>query len=105
MKHNPNERWSIKKILKVFCESIDYLPLTVSQAIAMDYLPLTVSQAIAIDYLPLTVSQAIAMEINDKNIVQGCLKCCTEWWLMLARLFIYLLALFNVDYKTLAAIH
>ena len=65
MKHNPNERWSIKKILKVFCESIDYLPLTVSQAIAMDY-------------LPLTVSQAIAMEINDKNIVQGCLKCCTE---------------------------
>ena len=52
MKHNPNERWSIKKILKVFCESIDYLPLT--------------------------VSQAIAMEINDKNIVQGCLKCCTE---------------------------
>ena len=24
MKHNPNERWSIQKILKVFNESIDY---------------------------------------------------------------------------------
>ena len=48
MKHNPNERWSIQKILKVFNESIDYLPLT--------------------------VSQATAMEINDRNIVQGCLK-------------------------------
>ena len=48
MKHNPNERWSFQKILKVFNESIDYLPLT--------------------------VSQATAMEINDRNIVQGCLK-------------------------------
>ena len=28
----------------------------------------------SIDYLPLTVSQATAMEINDRNIVQGCLK-------------------------------
>ena len=36
MKHNPNERWSIQKILKVFNESIDYLPLTVSQATAME---------------------------------------------------------------------
>ena len=35
MKHNPNERWSIQKILKVFNKSIDYLPLTVSQATAM----------------------------------------------------------------------
>ena len=48
MKHNPNERWSIGKILKAFNESSDYLPLT--------------------------VSQATAMEINDRNIVQGCLK-------------------------------
>ena len=48
MKRNPNERWSIQKILKVFNGSIDYLPLT--------------------------VSQATAMEINDRNIVQGCLK-------------------------------
>ena len=48
MKHNPNEHWSIQKILKVFNESIDYLPLT--------------------------VSQARTMEINDRNIVQGCLK-------------------------------
>ena len=30
MKHNPNERWSIQKMLKVFKESIDYLLLTVS---------------------------------------------------------------------------
>ena len=28
----------------------------------------------SIDYLPLTVSQATAMEINDRNTVQGCLK-------------------------------
>ena len=48
MKHNPNERWSIQKLLNFFNESIDYLPLT--------------------------VSQATAMEINDINIVQGCLK-------------------------------
>ena len=48
MKYNPNERWSIQKILKVFKESIDYLPLT--------------------------VSQSTAMEINNRNIVQGCLK-------------------------------
>ena len=48
MKHNPNERWSIQKILKVFNEGIDYLPLTVSQTTAMD--------------------------INDRNIVQGCFK-------------------------------
>ena len=48
MKHNPNERWSIQKILKVFKEGVDYLPLT--------------------------VSQATAMESNDRNIVQGCLK-------------------------------
>ena len=48
MKHNPNERWSIQKLLNFFNESIDYLPLT--------------------------VSQATAMEINDRNIVQGCLK-------------------------------
>ena len=48
MKYNPNERCSIQKILKVFKESIDYLPLT--------------------------VSQSTAMEINDRNIVQGCLK-------------------------------
>ena len=48
MKHNPNERWSIQKLLKVFYESNDYLPLT--------------------------VSEAKAMEITDRNIVQGCLK-------------------------------
>ena len=48
MKHNPNERWSIRQILKVFNESIDYLPLT--------------------------VSQATAMEINNRNIVHECLK-------------------------------
>ena len=48
IKHNPNERWSIQKILMVFNESIDDLPLT--------------------------VSQATAIEINDRNIVQGCLK-------------------------------
>ena len=48
MKHNPNERWSIQKLLKFFDESIYYLPLT--------------------------VSQATAMEITDRNIVQGCLK-------------------------------
>ena len=48
MKHNPNERWSIQKILKVFNESIDYLPLT--------------------------VSQATTMEVNDRDSVQGCLK-------------------------------
>ena len=48
MKHNPNERWSIQKLLKFFYESIDYLPLTVSEATAMD--------------------------ITDRDIVQGCLK-------------------------------
>ena len=42
--HNPNERWSIQKILKVFNKSIDYLPLTVSK------------------------------ESNDRKIAQGCLK-------------------------------
>ena len=26
------------------------------------------------NYLPLTVSQSIAMEVNDRNIVQGCMK-------------------------------
>ena len=44
MKRNPNDSWSIQKILIVFNESSDYLPLT--------------------------LSKAIAMEINDRNIVQ-----------------------------------
>ena len=48
MKHKPNERWSILKILKVFNETIDYLLLK--------------------------ESQAKAMKINDRNIVQRCLK-------------------------------
>ena len=48
MKHNPNEWWSLQKILKVFIESIDRLPLT--------------------------VSQTTAMEFDDRNIVQGYLK-------------------------------
>ena len=44
MTRNPNDSWSIQKILIVFNESSDYLPLT--------------------------LSKAIAMEINDRNIVQ-----------------------------------
>ena len=36
MKHNLSERWSIQKIVKVFNESSDYLPLTVSEATAME---------------------------------------------------------------------
>ena len=48
MKHNPNKRWSIQKLLKFFYESINYLPLI--------------------------VSKATAMEITDRNIVQGCFK-------------------------------
>ena len=48
MKDNLNECWTIQKILKVFNGSIDHLLLI--------------------------VSQATAMEINDRSIVQGCLK-------------------------------
>ena len=44
MKHIPNERWSIQKILKVFNESLDYLPLIVSQATAMEINARTIVQ-------------------------------------------------------------